>query len=1061
MKTALCSLLLILVGATIHVQSQTLTGKVLDQENQQPLPWVTVQSLKTAEVVRTDSLGNFRLLKQAVGDSIRASLMGYETVTLELTDLSKPIRLLLTKSTQALEEVTISTGYYSLPKERATGAFTQLDNELLNRSVSTDIISRLEGVTNSLAFDHRNTSQSQPELRVRGLGSLYANNSPLIVLDNFPYEGDINNINPNDIENITILKDAAAASIWGARAGNGVIVINTKKGRYQQPVSINLVSNVQLAQRPDLFYNPNFSRSVDFLEVERALFENGFYQENDWTALTPAVEALIAHRDGQLDDAGLKQRWDEFAATDVRREAQDQLYRHALNQQYALNLRGGGEKYLFYTSAGFDKNLSSTVGNSFQRISLNFNNTFKVSSALEISAALAYLQTRAENNGLELSGILSGANQQLYPYANLLDVEGNPAMIARNYRSSYIDGTVNEGLLDWSYRPMKERALFDNVQRGSEARLNTGLNYRFLKHFNLDIKYQYQRLLSRSRDYDDPDSYRVRNLVNMYTQADGTRVFPEGAILKLNNTETQAHALRGQLNYNRQFDGQEISVLAGAEVREARTKGDGIEYYGYDDEVLTFQQQFDFLTRYPTRPRATARLPLPLASITEGLDRFVSAFVNAAYTYQQKYTLSASARWDASNLFGVKTNQRVVPLWSVGGKWRLDKEAFYDFESVPSLALRVTYGYNGNIDRSMTAFNTAVYSTNTTTGLRQASIRNVGNPNLRWERIGTLNLGLDLETKNGFLQGTIDYFMKNGKDLLGDVLVDPTMGYDISFVNAFRINNASLRTQGFDVQLGANLLKRQLGWRMDILANYVRNKVTEYNGPENLLGFSSNYGIPPQKGKSLDAFYSTPWYGLDGQTGDPLVMVDGVLGTDYANYWRTVDSYDDLIYSGLTFPPFSGSWRNTFSYKSWALSFNITFKTGYHFRQSAISYASLLNSRVGHRDLEYRWQQPGDERWTNVPSLPLNVNSNRENSYLTAEILVHRGDHIRLQDINLSYSFAAAELRRLGIKSAKLFAYANNLAILWRANKLGVDPDRPNATVLPPRMLALGLNLNF
>src|SRR5690606_26350198 len=213
-----------------------------------------------------------------------------------------------------------STGYQTLPKERATGSFVQVDNELLNRRVSTNILDRLDGVTSGLVFDRR--AGNNQNINIRGISTIFSDNLPLIVVDNFPYEGALENINPNDIESITVLKDAAAASIWGVRAGNGVIVITTKKGAKGSKRTVSFNANTTVAEKPNLFYEPQMA-SGSYVEIEEFLFNNGYFDaalRNDFQSVSPVVEALYLNRQGLLGDAETADRLSGFKQTDVRND---------------------------------------------------------------------------------------------------------------------------------------------------------------------------------------------------------------------------------------------------------------------------------------------------------------------------------------------------------------------------------------------------------------------------------------------------------------------------------------------------------------------------------------------------------------------------------------------------------------------------------------------------------------------------------------------------------------------------------------------------------------------
>lgn len=1073
MKKYLYLMFLLLVPDCLYAQ-QTILGTVHSAADAQPLEGASVLLKSNGSGTQTDARGAFSLSVSGPVDTLQVYLLGYRPQVIPLVlPLADPLQIELAVSTTGLQEVVVvSTGYQEIPQERATGSFTHVDSRLLNRSTGPDIISRLEGITNSLAFDRRGMygerTDSRPELRVRGLSTIYANSAPLIVVDNFPYEGDIRNINPNDVESITVLKDAAAASIWGARAGNGVIVITTKRGKYNQPVRVGFSSSVQLTEKPDLFYGRDFLPAAEFLEVERMLFEQGFYPENERATLSPAVETWIQLRDGQLSEAEAQARIASFASTDVRREALQHLYRPALNQQYALNVKGGGEAYRYYLSAGLDKNLSTLIGNDYNRITLNGMNTFRPLDKLELSAGMAYTRNNTATNGLGISNLGTGDWSTIYPYARLADAEGNALPLLRDYRSEYVAQAESMGLLNWQYRPLEEIRLADNTETSDDLRLNAAANYRLLPGLTADAKYQYQHVSQRWTNLYMADSYYARDLVNRFTQPDGERIIPEGGILHEGVTGQAAHSGRLQLNYNHTFgETGVLTALGGAEVRQHQViRYPGARIYGYDVETAIGQASLDYSSWHKTLPTSSAKIPGPASSRQVLTDRFLSYYANASYVFRDRYTLSASSRWDASNLYGVKTNQKGVPLWSAGVAWQLSKEPFFDFAWLPSLKLRATYGVSGNTDKSVTAYPTVSFAaSDMVSRLRYALLRSAGNPQLRWEKAAILNLGLDFGMLQGRISGSMEYYHKKGTDLLGENFIDPTSGI-ISGSGGFvrnRVNYADVLTRGVDMNISTKNIAGSFTWDTDVLFSYVRNEVTNYMADETPTISGSTFFSsmpPPVVGKPIDAVYSYRWYGLSPDTGDPLVPVDDELGTDYTAYQRALTP-GDLQFHGSATPTLFGALRNTFTWKQLSLSANITWKGGYYFRRSSIRYDSFYAQGQAHVDYRDRWQQSGDEQHTTVPSSPGTLSARRENQYAFSEVLVERGDHIRLQDINLGYTLTKQQWQSLPVQDVRLFLYARDLGILWRANGFGLDPDYVHTTYPPARSMALGLQVNF
>jgi hypothetical protein len=428
--------------------------------------------------------------------------------------------------------------------------------------------------------------------------------------------------------------------------------------------------------------------------------------------------------------------------------------------------------------------------------------------------------------------------------------------------------------------------------------------------------------------------------------------------------------------------------------------------------------------------------------------------------------LSASARRDESNLFGVNANQKGVPLGSVGGSWQISREPFYRWKWLPFLKLRVTDGYNGNVDRSVSAYTTAnVNSQGNTFGAINASIINPPNADLRWEKIHILNFGMDFSTRNDQFGGTAEYYMKTGLDLIGQSPVDPTTG-----VTSFTGNTANIRDHGVDLSLHMNTSFGEFRWNSILLFSYVRDKVTKYNQRQAAVSDYLNIGtLNPLSGRPLYSVYALKWEGLDHQTGDPKGYLNGPPqspGQITENYNSILFSPDlsNLIYKGPVSPPYFGSWRNSLFWRQWGLSFNILYKMGYFFRRGSIDYTDLFEGQSpGHPDFDRRWQNPGDELHTNVPSLPVpNFTSNqpRDVFYQNSEALIEKGDQVRLQDVQVTFDIHRAAHPKLPAQLLRFYLYANNLGIIWKANHAGVDPDFIS-TIPNPRTLALGVKASF
>ncbi|GAC1312053.1 MAG: hypothetical protein NVSMB24_32810 [Mucilaginibacter sp.] len=349
---------------------KTINGKVVDSATSQPLEGATVK-LQSGGTTSTNKQGEFNLTSQSSSGTIQISYQGYKTINLTYDKTQKwPLAISLQAKAASLKEVDIvSTGYQTFPKERATGSFVLIDSLLLNRRIGTTVLDRLDGVSSGLLFNQSLGNGNNAAISIRGRSTIFANPDPLIVLDNFPYDGDLNNINPNDIESISILKDAAAASIWGIKAGNGVIVITSKKGKLDRKTHISFYANTTVSQRPNLFYQPQMSSS-DYVNLEQYLFNKGYYTNaisDGFSTISPAVAIFLQKQNGQISAADSASQINRFKRQDIRHDLEKYVYRPAVNQQYALSLDGGGKFNTYYVSAGYDNNKENTVGNNYRR----------------------------------------------------------------------------------------------------------------------------------------------------------------------------------------------------------------------------------------------------------------------------------------------------------------------------------------------------------------------------------------------------------------------------------------------------------------------------------------------------------------------------------------------------------------------------------------------------------------------------------------------------------------------------------------------------------------------
>ncbi|MCF6407019.1 SusC/RagA family TonB-linked outer membrane protein [Chitinophaga filiformis] len=1020
----------------------------------------------------TNEKGAFFLSNADADSIVRISYTGFKTQEIRIKSAAV-LRVVLEPVITDLAVVAVrSNGYQKIPAERATGSFVQVNNQLLNRRVGPTILERLEGVASGVLFPNKNIPPYSNEayISIRGRSTIHANAQPLIVVDNFPFAGDINLLNPNDVENVTILKDAAAASIWGAFSGNGVIVITTKKGKLHQPLKVEANTNITIGAKPDLFYNPAFLGSSEFIDIEKYLFDKGFYDadlSNDFSypVISPVVELLDKKRSGLISVSEADKAIDQLRKNDIRKDYEKYFYRNSVSQQYAVNVSSGGDKSAYLLSVGYDRILNNKVTDASSRFTINNYGVFRLWDRVELSSGVSFVLNKANADVGLLALAPGGGKSVYYPYAQLADGNGNALPLPKDYRYSFISQLKGDGLLDWTYKPLDELKAIDNVERRYHIRLSPGMKIDIIKGLNAEIRYQFEKQIGKAENYNSIKTYYTRNLINLFTQVEAngvTHPIPMGGILEESNSELTSNNYRAQLNFNRTFSGRHnIAAVAGFEQRETVTKGSSHIYYGYNEENLAYNNQIDFTRYYDAyQYLGTAGYITNGGLVTRYNNEFISYFGNAAYTLNEKYIVSASMRLDQSNIWGINTNQKGVPLWSAGLGWDISKESFYKPGWLPYLKLRATYGYNGNLDPGLFGKLAIRYESLNIVGLPAASIVNLPNPGLRWEKIGTLNVGADFETTNKILGGSIEYYQKKGVDLIGERTVAMQTGTMV-----FKGNFADMTGGGVDVSLISYNINRKISWTTDFLFSYNWDKITRYSyfngiGSRVWGGDGTTSALFPFVGKPVYGVYSYKWAGLDPENGDPQGYLAGKVSKDY-NAIISGEDENAIIYHGPARPTTFGALRNTFSYKHISLSVNLAYKLGYYFRRSSIIYSSLFNNWLGmHKDYLSRWQQPGDEVHKNVPSLSYPADPNRDYFYQYSSVLVERGDHIRLQDLRIAYSFAPSLLSKTGVKDIQLYFYANNIGIIWKANKVGLDPDYVLGYPAP-RTFSLGCSAKF
>lgn len=1065
-------LFLIISGIANFAIGQNLTskieGKVINSDKKKPIEGASIVVLRGNGSTKSDQEGRF-MISAKHGDSLLLSHIGYNSETILCKSGTSSLTVMLVPVNKLLDEVLVSSGYQQLRPNEMTGSFQVLDKKALDQQVGTNILDRLNNLTPGFrkgTFEFRPNRNEKLNISIRGLSTIEASKDPLIVLDGFIYEGDIDNIDPNSIASVTVLKDAAATSIWGARAGNGVIVLTSINATNKsQKTSVNISHTITTRRITD--YNQLYQpANLDYILAEQELFNAGYYdgkiEQSPYLSLTPTAEIFQARRKGLISAQDSIDMIAKLLAMDGKAAYKNAFLSPPVLQQSFASISGASDVIRYNFGVGNTMDLSENKAKD-NKINLYLNNSFHWNDKFELNLNVNFL-TEKQRGGTPSFDLFNYGGKYV-PFFEFMDTQGEALPFNTGYRGNYLNELYGDKLLDWNYYPLHDYELDRTTTRKNELYAIVQAKYNIKPYLTANLSYQYQTQRKATERIAQVDSYYTRSMINIFSSIDPqsglvTHPIPIGGIYNLNNGDISSYTWRGQLNFDRSFGVHHINAILGAEIREVLAQGSTGISYGYSaDPIRT--KVVDYANYYPTLPTGGFSSIQGNVSLNKSLNRFVSHYANVAYLFKQRYGLSASIRKDGANVFGVNTNDKYNPFWSVGASWQLSKEKFADWKAVNKLQLRATYGYSGNIDPSRTPLPVAETTSGQYTNYPAFVISTLNDPSLRWEKVRTLNFGLQFGLFKSIITGSFDYYVKKSTDLYGNSLIDYTV---FGKANTTVKNNASIRSQGAELNLTAEAVRTpSFSWRPAVLLSLNKNKVLKYYNTQfgliNLVGDGTS--TMPIIGKPLNAIAAFNWGGLD-EYGDPRGFLNGELSTDYQKIRNsTVGETSDnqtIVYVGSSVPQVFGNLVNTFTYRNFDFAINLSFKADYYFRREATTSGNFYLYGKAYSDYNRRWQAPGDENYTQVPRIKYPIDSNRDAFYQESTVNILKGDHVRLEYINLSWR----NLWRLGSKklNTRVFFNASNLGLIWKSNKEGVDPDFPGR-LKPNQTYALGLNVNF
>lgn len=1083
-------------------QVKTIKGRVTIAGTTDPLPGASVyidQNIIGAQAgegivsnyslgTTTDMDGKFEMKVPLGINAVACSFIGFENQKIDITNKSE-ILIEMVEIMSALNEVVV-TGYQNIERRKLTAAVAKIDTKDIIQNSTSSIDQMLTGQLSGVQITTVSGAPGAPaKIRIRGTSSLNGTQDPLWVLDGMPLEGTdlpdmtdksidqlynsaIAGINPNDIEDITILKDAAATAIYGARAANGVIVITTKKGKAGRMI-VNLNTNVSVTARPDfnrldllnasekvdlelaMAANPALTYRKDKGEVARILNRyNDYnkYQNGGFSAISPEAQSQI----NALRNNGTN--WG------------NELYQTAINHNHSLSISGGNETANYYFSAGYYDEKGTTVGTGMDRLNITLKTDFQLTRKLNVGVSL---YTNEQNQESFLTGTQAFTNPSRYSRT------ANPYLSIRNVDGSYtydkdIDGFDDKQI---NYNIVEERNATQNNFKNRNINAVFDLKYSIMENLKLTSQFGMQYNYVQAEKIADQESYYSRSeryKSRRYKNKQEYFFLPLGGIIKNQNTNDNQWNWKNMLEYNLKLEEiHEIDLMVGSELRKTYNESVSTAGYGYDKRTLK--------TKPVLFPDEDAAKQFPLYLKNNAENSYVSAFATASYTFDNRYTAFGSVRYDGSNLFGVDPKYRYLPIWSVGGAWNLKNEKWlYNTNWLSALKLRASYGLQGNIDRNTSPKVLGELGLSTILpGYTEDNIdvSNPPNPYLRWEKTSTWNAGVEMSVLRNRINMEVEVYHRLSEDLISLRALPLEHGFPTTSINWGEVTN-----KGIEFYLTThNIKSKDFKWSTTFNIAKNINKVGKLNIPEKQVS-------PSREGHSVNALFAIKTAGLDEQ-GYPLFWKNGekVGVEDYFklySYWgiaSTELSNEELrglfTHVGSLDPKLSGGFINNFQYKDFSLNISSNFNLGQWVKETPFynmsemdrgqnttqrifdtwsanntnaKYPAIVgaDSYNGARELASQWMKNGTH--------PVNAFNNLDIWY--KEI-----NYLRINSIRLGYNLPQQLVSRWGLSSVKVTAETRNPFVFGTNYDGYFDPETFGNIYAQPiaKTYSLGLNVTF
>ena len=1073
-----------------------VTGIVKD-ETGEVLPGTTVQlkGNKTGGAISGMDGRYSILIPDEKGVKLLFSFIGMEPQEKTYTGNTR-IDVTLVATTNSMEEVVV-TGYQNIKRKDLVGSYTTLKVDDILMPAYTSIDQMLQGRVAGMVVTNTSTRVgTSPQIQIRGTSTLMGNQDPLWVVDGIIQEDplelesaslmtdDLKNIignqiswlNPQDIETITVLKDASATAIYGSKASNGVIEITTKKGKMDR-LTINYSANFSITNRPH-YDDLNYMNSQERIQFSEEAFNWGTAYASVPIKQPYTYEGLMRmYLENDISQ-------EEFLRQRAVLETQntdwfDLLTRNAFSHNHNLSVRGGTNKIFYNTSVSYAKSSGQEIGNDSERMTGRINIDFTPNDKLSINASISGSVSETTGFGQNVNPVqyATTANRTIPAY----DTAGNPVYYQK--KATY---SLNNTVTSLGYNFMNERDNSGSSSKSVDLSASLDLKWRILDWLTYQFTGGYSNTNSDNQSY---RTERTFGIAEDYRGYDFNSVLPNspefkaamlpfGGELFTNNANQASYNIQNKLQISKSFGrAGRLNALIGVEVRSATNNAISNTVYGYvPDRGEKLVQPTPLSDLVPISGGVDKAWGI-LQRIYEGqwrktnqTNNFFSVFATFAYSFLDRYVINANIRNDASNRFGQDANRRIDPTYSFGFSWRASEE-FFIKDYMPWLTIlnfRGTYGIQGNAITRLSP--DLILTQGTIANLYnqyQSTISQIPNPNLSWERTTSWNVGVDLELFH-MVNMNLEYYSRRSNAIVAQSL---PYEYGISEMNMnggiitnqgveYTVSLTPVQTRDFALSISVNASKN---WNRAGKSDYEAVTADYLNGRTDVI---------VREGYPIGGFWSYSFAGLDGQTGQPLF---NLLDVPEEMRSRTLDPTTYLVYSGQRDPFFTGGLNLSIRYKSLTLSTSFSVLLGG--KKRLLSPYEQFGNRYFmpepdvnvNRDLLDRWKKPGDELHTIIPSLPGQSQvyislPNGETEYPIyvweeSDAMVVNASFLRCQQIGLSWNINPGKLAKIGVSNLLLSANVNNIFVIASKRFKGFDPEVQNSIM--PRTFSLGINVGF